>query len=182
MPEGAAPDTKNRSFTVTAEVEIPEGGAEGVLITQGGRFGGWGLILIDGKPEFVHSFSQQPQHKYRVASKERLTPGKHTIHVDIAYNGPGMGKSATGTLSVDGKQVAQGDIERTIPLRFSLDETMDVGEDTGTPVVEDYVDKMPFEFTGTLEKVVLQLGKSGLTASDESGLEAADAKLAAVRD
>jgi len=181
VPEGAAPDTKNKSYTVTAEVEIPEGGAEGVLITQGGRFGGWGLLLLDGKPQFDYAFSNQQQHKYRVASNEKLTAGKHTIHVDIKYDGPGMGKSATGTLSVDGQQVAQSKVERTIPLRFSLDETMDVGEDTGTPVVEDYTDKMPFKFTGVLNKVVIELGKSGLTASDEKKLEEAK-KLASIRE
>jgi len=170
VPEGAAPDTKNKSYTLTAEVEIPEGGAEGVLITQGGRFGGWGLLLLDGKPEFDYAFSNQQQHKYRVTSNEKLAAGKHTIHVD-KYDGPGMGKSATGTLSVDGQQVAQSKVERTIPLRFSLDETMDIGEDTGTPVVEDYADKMPFKFTGVLNKVVVELGKSGLTASDEKALE-----------
>jgi arylsulfatase len=182
VPEGAAPDTKNKSYTITAEVEIPKGGAEGVLITQGGRFGGWGLLILDGKPEFNYAFSNQKQHKYRIASNEKLAPGNHTIKFDSKYAGPGMGKSATGTLSVDGKQVAQGKIERTIPLRFSLDETMDVGQDTGTPVVEDYVKKMPFKFTGILKKVVIELGKSGLTASDEKALEEAYKKLAAVRD
>ena len=117
-----------------------------------------------------------------MASNEKLAPGKHTLHVDVKYEGPGMGKSATGTLTVDGKQVAQGKIERTIPVRFSLDETMDVGEDTGTPVVEDYVDKMPFKFTGDLKKIVIELGKSGLTAADDKALEEANQKLASVRD
>ncbi len=180
VPEGAAPDTKNKDFTVTAEVEIPAGEAEGVLITQGGRFGGWGLLVLDGKPEFDYAFSNQRQHKYRISSKEKLAPGNHTIKFESKYAGPGMGKSATGTLWVDGKQVAQGKIERTIPLRFSLDETLDVGMDTGTPVVEDYVNKMPFWFTGELKKVVIELGKSGLTASDEKALEEAKT-LAAVR-
>jgi arylsulfatase len=83
IPEGAAPDLKNKSYTVTADVEIPEGGADGVLITQGGRFGGWGLLVLDGKPQFVHAFSNQPQHKYRVASNEALTPGAHTIKFDL---------------------------------------------------------------------------------------------------
>jgi arylsulfatase len=181
VPEGTAPDTKNKSWAVTAEVEMPAAGAEGVLITQGGRFGGWGLIVMDGKPEFDYAFSQQPKHKYRVASSEKLAPGKHTITLDFKYNGPGYGKSATGTLSVDGKQVAQGTIERTIPTRFSLDETLDVGEDTGTPVVEDYVNKMPFKFTGDLKKVVIELGKSGLSTGDEKKLEEAR-KLAAIRE
>jgi arylsulfatase len=106
-----------------------------------------------------------------VVSNEKLAPGKHTIKFESKYAGPGMGKSATGTLFVDGKQVAQGKIERTIPTRYSLDETLDVDQDTGTPVVEDYLAKMPFKFTGDLKKVVIELGKSGLTASDEKKLE-----------
>ena len=102
--------------------------------------------------------------------------------LDFKYDGPGMGKSGTGTLAVDGKQVAQGKIEHTIPIRFSLDETFDVGKDTGTPVVEDYVNKMPFAFTGELTKVVVQLGKSGLTASDLEQLDEANKMLSLVRD
>ena len=136
---------------------------------------------MDGKPEFDYAMSQQPQHKYRVTSNEKLSPGKHTIKLDFQYDGPGYGKSATGTLFVDGKQVAQGKIERTIPTRFSFDETLDCGEDTGTPVVEDYLNKMPFKFTGELKKVVIELGKSGLTAANEKELEAAK-KLAAMRE
>lgn len=173
---------KNKSFSVTANVEIPEGGAEGVLVTQGGRFGGWGLLVMDGKPEFDYAFSNQQQHKYRVASGEKLAAGKHSIKFDFKYDGPGRGKSGIGTLSVDAKQVAKGKIERTIPNRFSLDETFDVGMDTGTPVVEDYVDKMPFKFTGNLKKVVVELGKSGLTASDAKAMEEANKRLAEVRD
>jgi len=178
VPEGTAPDVKNKDFTITAEVEIPEGGAEGVLVTQGGRFGGWGLIVMDGKPQFVYALSQQKEHKYRVASGEKLAPGKHTIKLDFKYDGPGMGKSGTGTLTVDGKQVAQGKIERTIPIRVSLDETLDCGEDTGTPVVDDYLAKMPFKFTGTLTKVVIELGKSGLAQGDQKVLDEAAHKLA----
>jgi len=102
--------------------------------------------------------------------------------VDMQYDGPGYGKSATATLFVDGRQVAQGKIERTIPVRFSLDETMDVGQDTGTPVIEDYLARMPFAFTGTLNKVVIELGKSGLTASDANALDEARKKLAGERN
>jgi len=136
-------------------------------------------MIRDGKPEFDYAFSNQQQYKYRVASNDRLAPGKHTLKLDFKYDGPGFGKGGTGTLSVDDKQVAQGKIERTIPIRFSLDETMDVGQDTGTPVVEDYLDKMPFEFTGDLKKVVVDLGKSGLTASDEETLKEAGRAMAA---
>jgi hypothetical protein len=88
-----------------------------------------------------------------------LKPGKHTITFDFAYDGGGIGKGGTGTLSVDGDKVTEGKIERTVGRRFSLDETFDVGEDTGTPVVEDYADKMPFRFTGTLNKLVIDLKK-----------------------
>jgi arylsulfatase len=182
IPEGAAPDMKNRSYTITAEVEIPKGGAEGVLATQGGRFGGWGLLLTGGKPEFDYAFSNQSQHKYRIVSNEQLAAGIHTIKFEFQYDGPGYGKGGTGTLSVDDKQVAQGKIERTIPVRISLDETLDIGEDTGTPVVESYVNKMPFKFGGELKRVVIELGKSGLTASDARQLEEANKKLASVRD
>jgi arylsulfatase A-like enzyme len=163
IPEATTPDIKNKSFSMTADVDIPEGGANGTLATQGGRFGGWAMLVIDGKPEFAYAFSNQAQHKYRIASNEALSPGKHTIHFDFKYDGGGVGKGGLGTLLVDGKQVGQGHIERTIRARFSLDETFDVGEDTGTPVVEDYADKMPFRFTGTLNKFVIDLTPNPLT-------------------
>jgi arylsulfatase A-like enzyme len=157
IPEGTTPDVKHTSYSVTAEVEITAGGANGVLATQGGRFGGWGLLVLEGKPVFVHAFSNQAQHKYRVASNQKLAPGKHTVRFDFQYDGGGRGKGGTGTLLVDGTQVAQGHIERTVGSRFSLDETFDVGEDTGTPVVEDYASHMPFKFTGKLERLTIEL-------------------------
>lgn len=171
VPEGSAPDMKNRSFTVTAEVEIPKEGAEGVLATQGGRFGGWGMLVNDGRPEFVYAFSNQSQHKYRVASAEKLPPGRHTVKFDFQYDGAGFGKGGIGTLTVDGREVARGRIDRTIPVRVSLDETFDVGMDTGTPVIEEYAAKMPFRFTGGLYTVVIGLGKSGLAADDQAAMD-----------
>jgi arylsulfatase len=181
VPEGSAPDTKNRSYSITADVEIPNDGAEGVIITQGGRFGGFVLMLNDGKPEFDYAFSNQPRFKYRVTSGEKLAPGKHVVKVDFKYDGPGYGKGGTGVLSVDGNEVARGKIERTIPVRFSLDETLDVGMDTGTPVVEDYVNKMPFRFTGTLDKVEVKLGESGVRAGDQKALDEAARRYAELR-
>src|SRR5262245_14974785 len=166
IPEGSSPDVKNKSFIMTADVVIPQGGASGVLGTMGGRCGGWGLLVIDGKPEFAYAYSNQPKHKYRVASSEPLTPGKHTIVFDFKYDGGGIGKGGTGTLSVDDKEVARGRIDNTIRARFSLDETMDFGEDTGTPVVEDYVTKMPFRFTGELRKFVIRPVSTTLSSAE----------------
>ena len=176
IPEGSAPDFKNKSWTVAADVAIPEEGASGVLATIGGRFGGWGLLLQDGKPQFAYALSNQPEHKFRVASDHAIPPGNHVVRFQFKYDGGGIGKGATGTLLVDEKQVAQGRIPQTVAARFSLDETFDVGEDTGTPVVEDYVDQMPFPFTGTLRKLVVVLEPETLTEEERKRLLEAEAK------
>jgi arylsulfatase len=178
IPEGSAPDVKNKSYRITADVQIPEGGANGVLATQGGRFCGWALLLLDGKPVFVHGLSNQEMHKYRVASDQKLTPGKHTIVFDFKYDGGGIGKGGDGTILVDAKKVAEGHIERTAGVRFSADETFDIGMDLGTPVIEDYADKMPFRFTGTIDKVVVDLKPSALSDADLKLLEAKQAEAA----
>jgi len=146
------------------------------LATIGGRYGGWALLLQNSKPQFVYAFSNQPDHKYRVASNQSLAPGNHVLRVSFAYEGGGIGKGAAGTLFVDGKQVAQGRIERSIGVRVSLDETFDVGEDTGTPVVEDYANKMPFAFTGTLKRVVVVLEPDKLTAEERKRLQEEESK------
>jgi len=182
IPEGTSPDVKNKSYSMTAMVEIPRVGANGVLGTLGGHFGGWALLVVDSKPEFVFAYSNQPQDKYRIASPLTLSPGKHTIAFDFKYDGGGIGKGGTGTLTVDGQQVAQGRIERTIRARFSLDETMDFGEDTGTPVVEDYAAKMPFKFTGKLDKFVIHLGETKLTVAEERELKEHARRVASVRE
>lgn len=176
IPEGSAPDFKNKSWAVAAEVSVPEGGASGVLATMGGRFGGWALLVKDGKPEFVYALSNQPDHKYRIASDKALPAGNHVVRFKFDYEGGGLGKGATGTLFVDGKEVAAGKIPKTIGIRFSLDETFDIGEDTGTPVVEDYVDKMPFEYTGELKKVVVVLEPQKLTEQQRKKLLEEEAK------
>jgi arylsulfatase len=182
IPEGSAPDFKNKSWTIAAELTILQGGADGVLATMGGRYGGWALLLRDGKPEFAYAYSNQPEHKYRVASAEPLAAGNHVVRVKFEYSGGGTGKPAEATLLVDEKQVAQGRIERTIPVRFSLDETFDVGEDTGTPVLEEYADKMPFRFTGTLTKFAVVLEPQKLSLEEQQRLHRELAKaMAAVQ-
>ncbi|WP_218916473.1 sulfatase/phosphatase domain-containing protein [Rubinisphaera brasiliensis] len=152
LPEGSAPDLKNRSYSLTAEIEVPENGANGVLITQGGLFSGWALMLQDGKPVFVYNWMQE---EFTTITGEKLSPGKHSLRFDFTYDGGGLGKGGQGVLSVDGKKVAEKRIEKTVPNRYSLDETMDVGEDSGTAVSPDY--QVPNRFTGTLKKIVVEL-------------------------
>ena len=170
IPEGSAPNFKNQSWAIAAEVNIPENGASGVLATIGGRFGGWAFLMQDSKPEFVYALSNQPDHKFRNASGQHVPPGNHVVRFSFKYDGGGIGKGATGTLFVDGTPVAEGQIPRTVGVRFSLDETFDVGSDMGTPVVEDYADKMPFAFTGTLKKFVVVLEPENLTPEERKRL------------
>jgi arylsulfatase A-like enzyme len=179
IPEANAPDIKNKSFRIRADVDVPQGGANGIIVTQGGRFGGWGLLLLDGKPMFAYAFSNQDgdkypvqkKYKYRIAAADALAPSKHVIAFDFAYDGGGLGKGGQGTLTVDGKKVGEGRIELTQPIRFSLDESFDVGEDTGTPVVDEYDTKMPFKFSGTLNKVEVRLGASQLSPDKRGELQ-----------
>jgi arylsulfatase len=176
IPEGSAPDFKNKSWTIAAEVTIPDDGASGVLATIGGRFGGWGLLMQDSKPEFVYALSNQPEHKFRIASDKPMAVGNHVVRLNFKYDGGGIGKGATGTLFVDAEPVAAGRVPQTVAARFSLDETFDVGEDTGTPVVEDYADKMPYRFTGTLKKFVVILEPEKLTEEERKRLREEEAK------
>jgi len=121
--------------------------------------------LLKGKPVFHYNLAGVA--RYTIAGKDTLAPGKHTILFDFKYDG-GLGKGGVGTLLVDGKTVATGRIERTLPFRLSLDETLDCGEDTGTPISEDY--HVPFKFTGDLKKVTIDLTPENLTAEDQQRL------------
>lgn len=176
IPEGSAPNFKNRSWAIAAEMTIPDSGANGVLATVGGRFGGWGLLLKDSKPEFLYALSNQPEQKFRIVSDQPIPAGNHVVRVAFKYEGGGIGKGATAVLFVDGKEVGQGRIPQTVPIRFSLDETFDIAEDTGTPVVEDYVDQMPFRFTGTLRKFVVVLEPEKLTEEERQRLRVEEAR------
>ena len=163
LPPGNAPDPVGKSFSITAAVEIPPKGAEGMLNTLGGRFGGYGLYLLKGKPVFTYNLLAL--ERFRWEGTQALTPGKHTIVFDFKYDGPGMAKGGTGVLSVDGKEVAKKSIPHTVPALMSIDETFDVGVDTRTSVDDkDY--QPPFRFSGKLDKLTIKLEPARLADTD----------------
>jgi arylsulfatase A-like enzyme len=166
MSENVFINVKNRSHTITARVEIPKGGANGVILAQAGRFGGWSLYLKNGKP--TYTYNVLGLQRYTVAAKQALPPGKATIRFEFAYDGGGVGKGGTGTLSVDSKTVASGRIEQTQCCAFSADEGADVGADEGTPVTEDYT--VPAKFTGTIAGVTIDLQEVKAADRDEVGV------------
>jgi arylsulfatase A-like enzyme len=161
-PASAAPSILNKGYTITAEVEIPKGGAEGMIVTQGGRFGGYGLLLSKdefgigrGKVVFLYNLLDLKRTTWE---GPELEAGKHTIVFDFKPDGPGLGKGGTGILSVDGKQVAKNTLEHTTPITFPEDETFDVGQDTRTGVaMVEYRYDPPFKFTGKLDKLTFKL-------------------------
>jgi arylsulfatase A-like enzyme len=163
MSENVFINTKNRSHSITAEVTIPKGGANGVLIAQAGRFGGWSLYLKDGKPMYAYNFLGLTT--YKVAATEALPAGKATIRYEFTYDGGGLGKGGKGTILVNGKKVAEGRIERTQGFIFSADEGADVGLDGETPVTNDYKEG-DNKFTGKIKKVVIEVGPVKLGAAD----------------
>jgi len=164
VPEGNAPNIIGKSFSITAEVEIPQGGAEGMLNTLGGRFGGYGLYMVKGKPVFTYNLLAV--ERFRWEGQEAVTPGKHTIVFDFKYDGPGMAKGGTGVLSMDGKEIARKAIPHTIPALMTIDESFDVGVDTRTGVDDnDY--QPPFRFTGKLAKLTINLKPEPMSADDQ---------------
>jgi arylsulfatase len=181
IPPGDAPNLLNTSFTITAEIEVPQGGAEGMIVTDGGRFGGFGMYLLKGKPVFTWNLLLLK--KVRWEGPQALSPGKHTIEYDLKYDGlgfatlafnnmSGIGRSATGTLKVDGEEVSTQTMDRTIPLLVPVDETFDIGTDTRTPV-DDHDYQVPFTFTGKIDKLTIAVEPPKLTPEDVKKLEAA---------
>jgi len=153
VPLGTAPDIKNRSYTITAILDIPEEGADGMIVNQGDRFGGWGLYIMDSKPVFLYNLANL--ERYTISSDEKLPLGHVTITFDFNYDGGGAGKGGTGILSINGNKIAEGRIEQTMGFFFPLEGGFDVGEDSSAPLVETY--EPPFKFTGTIEKVIIDL-------------------------
>lgn len=158
MSENVFINVKNQNHTITAYVQIPEGGARGAILAQGGRFGGWTLYMKDGKPAF--SYNWLGLKRYNMTAPQKLSAGKAVIRFEFTYDGGGYGKGGTGKLFVNGKKTAEARIENTHGFVFSPDEGADVGQDGETPVVEDYGITNPHKFTGKIEKVVIDLDKT----------------------
>jgi arylsulfatase A-like enzyme len=174
MTENVFISTKNRSHSITAAVVIPEGGANGVILAQAGRFGGWSLYLKDGMPMYAYNFLGLKT--YKIAAAKALPAGKATIRYEFTYDGGGLGKGGTGKILVNGTEVAAGKIERTQPFAFSADEGADVGMDSETPVTDDYKEA-DNKFTGKIKKVVIEVGPLQLGAAEREELRKAQMAL-----
>jgi len=155
MLENTFMNIKNRSSKITAEIEVPAEGANGAILSQGGRFGGWSLYMKDGKPAYVYNFLGLA--RYTIAAPQGLSPGPATVVLDFSYDGGGAGKGGKATLYVNGKAVADGRVEKTQPNIFSADETADVGIDNQTPVAEGIGIGPETRFTGKINKITLEV-------------------------
>lgn len=182
IPNGVQPLVLGASYKITAEVEVPEGGGNGMLFTQGGRFGGHGFYILEGKP--VYTWNLLDLERVRWASPDTLTPGKHKLEFELTYDGlglgtlafnslSGLGQPAEGVLRVDGKEVARKKMARTIPITLQWDESQDVGSDTLTGVNDaDY--QVPFVFDGNIEKITLDINRPKLSAEEAERLARAN--------
>jgi arylsulfatase len=175
IPTRNAPGLVNRDFTITAEVMLPKANAEGMIATMGGRFGGYALYLLKGKPVFVYNLLNLKRYRWEGGVGARdwlgtsLKPGTHTIVFDFKYNGPGLGKGGTGVLTVDNQLVSRQTVEHTIPFLMAIDETFDIGLDTRTPVDDSY--KLPFRFAGAITKLTYKIGTEQVTADDRKVMQ-----------
>ena len=181
LPQGDSPSVLNSSYTFTADVTVPDGGGDGMMLTSGGRFAGYGFYLLKGKPVFLWNLVDLQRLKWE--GTDVLTAGRHVIAFDFKYDGlgvgtlafnnmSGLGRPGTGTLSVDGKVVATQTMERTLPMILQWDESFDIGSDTLTGVNDaDY--QPPFAFTGTINKITLKVDRPQLTPADEQKLQEA---------
>jgi arylsulfatase A-like enzyme len=165
MMENAFINIKNRSFSIKAEVEVPDRNANGVIICQGGRFGGWTLYLKNGKPIFTYNWLGVS--RYTITSPQTLSSGKNIVTFNFAYDGGQLGAGGMATLAIADKPVAQGHIDRTNPIMFSADEGADVGIDEGTPVTEDYTVESS-KFNGTIDRVTITVQPLGANIKDKA--------------
>ena len=179
LPQGDSPGLLNSSYTITADIEVPKGGAEGMILTSGGRFAGYGFYLLEGKPVFLWNLLNLKRIKWEGA--EALPPGRHSVEFDFKYDGlgagtlsynnmSGLGQSGTGTLKVNGKVVDSKKMKHTLPIILQWDEAFDVGSDTLTGVNDaDY--KPPFVLTAKLNKLTIKVDRPQLSEDEVKKLE-----------
>ncbi|MGZ5043534.1 MAG: arylsulfatase [Methylobacter sp.] len=172
IPESSAAPVKNTSYVITTHIEVPQSGANGVLVAEGGVVGGFTLYIKDGKPAYEYNYVTQS--RYKVAASEPLPVGPNVIRMEFRYDGGGLGKGGTATLLVNDKKVAEGRIEKTAWGRLSPDETFDIGQDTGSPVSTDYA--APNPFTGTLKKVEIDVKPANLSAPGREEIRSTELK------
>jgi arylsulfatase len=189
IPNGDAPSILNTSYNFMVDIDVPQSGADGMLITQGGRFGGYGFYVLKNKPVFLWNLADIKRARWEGPA---LTPGKHMLEFDFKYEGlgaatmafgsyAGLGKGGVGVLKVDGKEVASQSMENTLPFILAWDESLDIGSDMGTPVDDrDY--QVPFNFTGKLNKITLTIDRPKLSPEDIRKLEEAQRAAAAGRE
>lgn len=181
LPQGDSPLLIDTSYTIIAEIDVPKGGAEGMILTSGGRFAGYGFYLLNGRPVFLWNLVDLERIKWE--GRDKLSPGKHTVEFDFKYDGAGigtlafnsfsgLGRSGVGTLKVDGKEVATKKMEKTLPMILQWDEAMDIGSDTLTGVNdEDYTP--PFPLTAKLDKLTIKIDRPQLSEADIAKLQEA---------
>ena len=161
LSENSVVALKNKSHAVTAEIEVPESGAEGVIVAQGGAFGGWTLYAHEGKPAYCYNLFGLQQ--FKVYGESPIPAGDHQVRVEFSYDGGGLGKGGDAVLFLDGEKVGEGRVDATVPMAFSADETTDIGSDSATPVSDD-VTAGETEFTGRVKWVEIDLGDDAADA------------------
>jgi arylsulfatase len=169
IPESTAANTKNTSHTITATVDVPKTGGDGVIVAAGGVVGGYTLYIKHGKPTYEYNWFTQA--RYKITSSASVAPGKNVIKVDFKYDGGGIGKGGLVTLYLNDKKVGEGRVDKTEPARFSPDETFDTGQDSASPVSADY--QSPFRFPGTIDKVEIDIAPANLSQTEVKKIEVA---------
>jgi arylsulfatase len=171
LSENSVVVLKNKSHAITAEIDVPDAGGEGVIVAQGGAFGGWTVYAKDGKPAYCYNlFGLQ---RFKVYGEGAIPAGEHQVRVQFAFDGGGLGKGGTATLYVDGDKVGEGRVDATVPMAFSADETLDIGSDSGTPVTDDLT-PAAVKFNGEVRWVEIDLGDD---TEDADHLITADERL-----
>jgi arylsulfatase A-like enzyme len=180
IPESSVADTSNKSFAITATIDVPKtGSSDGVIVAKGGVAGGYTLFIKQGRPKFEYNW--YAQERYKIASSEAVVPGRNVVKVDFKYDGGGIAKGGLVMLYLNDKKVGEGRVEKTEPAgRFSADETFDTGFDSASPVSDEY--RSPFKFPGTVNRVEIDIEPANLSQEDAKKIEETKMRLAFGRE